>query len=176
MLNHIQCMAQYNCFMNDKLLEAASKLPDDVLLANKGAYFGSILGTLNHVLVGDLLWLHRFKHHSAAYTALDALTSFPVPTSLDQQLYNNLADFKVVRQQLDTLILSWANQITQDDLQRALQYRRVNGEVNKKSFSGLIMHFFNHQTHHRGQATTLFSQSGIDVGATDLMLLIPEES
>jgi uncharacterized damage-inducible protein DinB len=155
------------------LLEAASKLPDDVLLANKGAYFGSILGTLNHVLVGDLLWLHRFKNHSTAYTALNALASFPVPTTLDQQLYNNLADFKVVRQQLDTLILSWANQITQDDLQRALQYRRVNGEVNKKSFSGLIMHFFNHQTHHRGQATTLFSQSGIDVGATDLMLLIP---
>jgi uncharacterized damage-inducible protein DinB len=114
-----------------------------------------------------------FQNHSAAYTALDALASFPVPTTLDQQLYNNLADFKVVRQQLDTLILSWANQITQDDLQRALQYRRVNGEVNKKSFSGLIMHFFNHQTHHRGQATTLFSQSGIDVGATDLMLLIP---
>lgn len=176
MLDYIQRMAQYNSFMNNKLLETASQLPADALLANKGAYFGSILGTLNHVLVGDLLWLHRFKQHSAAYTALDALTSFPVPTALDQQLYNNLADFKAVRQQLDTLILSWANQIAQEDLQRALQYRRVNGEMNKKSFSGLIMHFFNHQTHHRGQTTTLFSQTGIDVEATDLLLLIPEES
>ncbi|MBK8289414.1 MAG: DinB family protein [Cellvibrionales bacterium] len=175
MLDHIQRMAQYNRFMNDKLLDAADQLPADALIANKGAYFGSILGTLNHVLVGDLLWLHRFKHHSAAYTALDALASFPVPTALDQQLYNNLIDFKVARQQLDALILSWVSQITAGDLQRSLQYRRVNGEINHRSFAGLLMHFFNHQTHHRGQATTLFSQAGIDVGATDLLLLIPEE-
>lgn len=175
MLDHIQRMARYNRFMNDKLLDAASQLPADALSANKGAYFGSILGTLNHVLVGDLLWLHRFKHHSATYTALDTLASFPVPTALDQQLYNNLKDFKVARQQLDTLILSWANQITADDLQRTLQYRRVNGEMNNRLFAGLLMHFFNHQTHHRGQATTLFSQTGVDVGPTDLLLLIPEE-
>lgn len=175
MLEYIQKMAEYNRFMNDKLLQAASQLPADILLANKGAYFGSILGTLNHVLVGDLLWLHRFKHHSTAYTALDALTSFPVPTALDQVLYNNLADFKAARQKLDTSIQAWINQIIPEDLQRALQYKRVNGEVNKKYFSGLIMHFFNHQTHHRGQATTLFSQAGIDVGPTDLLLLIPEE-
>src|SRR6187402_753745 len=127
MLDYIQRMAEYNRFMNDKLLEAASRLSADALLANKGAYFGSILGTLNHVLVGDLLWLHRFKHHSATYTTLDALVSFPVPTALDQQLYDNLADFKTARQPLDALILSWVNQITEEDLQHALQYRRVNG-------------------------------------------------
>ena len=171
MLDHIQRMAQYSHFMNNKLLDAASQLHTDALSANKGAYFGSILGTLNHVLVGDLLWLHRFKHHSTAYTTLNTLASFPVPTALDQQLYNNLIDFKVVRQQLDTLILSWVNQITADDLQRALQYRRVNGEMNNRSFAGLLMHFFNHQTHHRGQATTLFMQAGIDPGDTDIVAM-----
>lgn len=175
MLDHIQRMASYNRFMNDKLLDAASQLPAETLLANKGAFFGSILGTLNHVLVGDLLWLHRFKQHSAGYAVLEGLAAFPAPTALDQQLYNNLTDFTAARQQLDSLILSWATQITQGDLQRPLEYRRVNGEVNKRSFSGLLMHFFNHQTHHRGQATTLFSQAGIDVGPTDLLLLIPEE-
>jgi uncharacterized damage-inducible protein DinB len=175
MLEYIQRMASYNSFMNNRLLEAASELPTDTLLANKGAFFGSILGTLNHVLVGDLLWLHRFKHHSAEYTALEGLASFPVPTALNQQLHNNLADLKTARQQLDSLILSWVKQITEEDLQRPLVYRRVNGEENKRSFSGLLMHFFNHQTHHRGQTTTLFSQAGVDVGPTDLLLLIPEE-
>jgi uncharacterized damage-inducible protein DinB len=175
MLDHIQMMALYNRFMNDKLLDAANRLPAEALLANKGAFFGSILGTLNHILVGDLLWLNRFKYHSPGYTVLDALATFPVPASLDQVLYDNLAEFRAARQQLDSLILSWVNQITQDDLQRPLQYRRVNGEVNKRSFRGLLMHFFNHQTHHRGQVTTLFSQAGIDVGPTDLFLLIPEE-
>jgi uncharacterized damage-inducible protein DinB len=175
MLDHIQRMATYNRFMNDKLIAAADQLSPAQLLENKGAFFGSILGTLNHVLVGDLLWLHRFKHHSAEYTTLDGLAAFPVPTALDQQLYTNLADFKTVRHQLDTLILAWVNQITPEDLQRTLHYRRVNGEQNKRSFAGLLMHFFNHQTHHRGQTTTLFSQAGVDVGATDLLLLIPEE-
>lgn len=176
MLTHIQRMASYNRHMNDKLLEAASQLPAQALLENRGAFFGSILGTLNHVLVGDLLWLHRFKQHAVTYTALEELSAFPVPVSLNQVLHDNLVDFKTVRQQLDSVILLWTNQITQDDLQRALQYRRVNGDINKRSFCGLLMHFFNHQTHHRGQATTLLSQAGIHVEPTDLLVLIPEES
>lgn len=174
MLQHIHRMASYNQFMNNSLLAAAAKLPAAALQENRGAFFGSILGTLNHVLVGDLLWLNRFKLHAANYTALEALVSFPVPHALDQLLYENLSDFSAERQKLDNVILDWVKQISQDDLSRALRYRRVNGEENSRAFDGLLMHFFNHQTHHRGQATTLFSQAGVDVGATDLLVLLPE--
>jgi uncharacterized damage-inducible protein DinB len=163
MLQHIHRMASYNQFMNNNLLAAAAKLPAAALRENQGAFFGSILGTLNHVLVGDLLWLNRFKLHSANYTTLDALASFPVPNALDQLLYDNLSDFSLERQKLDSLILEWVPQIILDDLSRALRYKRVNGEENSRAFDGLLMHFFNHQTHHRGQATTLFSQAGVDV-------------
>lgn len=98
MLQHIHRMASYNQFMNNNLLAAAAKLPAAALRENQGAFFGSILGTLNHVLVGDLLWLNRFKLHSANYTTLDALASFPVPNALDQLLYDNLSDFSLERQ------------------------------------------------------------------------------
>lgn len=174
MLQHIQRMASYSQFMNFNLLAAARKLPAGTLMENRGAFFGSILCTLNHVMVADILWLNRFKLHVANYTALEALASFPVPHALDQLLYDNLSDLSVARMKLDNLILEWVPQISQDDLSLGLRYKRVNGEENSRAFDGLLMHFFNHQTHHRGQVTTLFSQAGVDVGATDLLVLLPE--
>lgn len=176
MLDQIKLMANYNRHMNRKILDVAAELPAGVIALNKGAFFGSILGTLNHILVGDLLWLHRFQKHAAHFTVLDALAGFPVPVSLDQMLYYKLDAFSSKRQQLDDVIIEWTSQITQHDLDKALQYRRVNGDINHRSFAGLLMHFFNHQTHHRGQVTTLLSQEGLDVGVTDLLAMIPEEA
>ena len=70
--SHIRLMADYNAWMNAKLCDAARRLPDEALAADRRAYFGSIPGTLNHLVVGDTLWLKRFATHPAAYPALDA--------------------------------------------------------------------------------------------------------
>lgn len=64
-------MAEYNAWMNARLYEAVMRLPDEEIKANKNAYFGSILGTLNHLVVGDTLWLKRFATHPANYSALE---------------------------------------------------------------------------------------------------------
>lgn len=169
-------MAQYNEWMNAKLYEAASSLSDEELVADRKAFFGSILGTLNHLVVGDTLWLKRFATHPANYPVLEAVRNLPTPTSLDQLLFTDMPGLAVRRKLLDRVITEWAQSIAEQDLDHVLSYTNTKGVAASKDFFSLVMHFFNHQTHHRGQATTLLSQAGVDVGVTDLLVLIPNEA
>jgi uncharacterized damage-inducible protein DinB len=173
--NHIRQMAKYNEWMNTKLFEAAMHLTEAELTADKGAFFGSILGTLNHVAVGDTIWLKRFVNHPANCTVREVVQNLPAATSLDQQLYPDIQNLAIYRRKLDQIINEWADTIRDDDLDHVLQYRTTKGVAMQKNFFSVIMHFFNHQTHHRGQVSTLLFQAGIDVGVTDLMALIPNE-
>lgn len=174
--DHICLMAKYNEWMNTKLYEAAMSLPGEELVANRKAFFGSILGTLNHLAVGDTIWLKRFATHPANYSALELVRNLPMPTSLDQLLYSDVQSLSNHRRSLDQVITEWARSITDRDLNHVLHYANTQGVVADKNFFSLVIHFFNHQTHHRGQATALLSQAGVDVGVTDLLALIPNET
>jgi uncharacterized damage-inducible protein DinB len=78
------------------------------------------------------------------------------------------------RKTLDALIRQWSIELTEDDLKYILSYKNMKGVAARKSLAGLLVQFFNHQTHHRGQATTLLSQAGADVGVTDFVALLPD--
>ncbi len=169
-------MAEYNEWINTKLYEVAMGLPGEELIADKKAFFSSILGTLNHLVVVDTLWLKRFATHPAQYPALERVRNLPNPTSLDQLLYTDIQSLAKHRRSLDQVITEWAYSITDHDLNHVLQYVNIKGVAANKNFFSLLMHFFNHQTHHRGQATTLLSQANVDVGVTDLLALIPNEA
>lgn len=175
MCDHIVRLAAYNEAMNVKLYHAAAQLAPEALCADRGAFFGSLFATMNHLLVGDSIWLKRFSTHPACHRALDAIRERPAPTTLTEPLAPDLARLWALRQELDRTIHAWADQLTEADLNHVLRYGNTKGVVSRKRFSSLVMHFFNHQTHHRGQATTLLSQSGIDIGMTDLLMLIPNE-
>jgi uncharacterized damage-inducible protein DinB len=172
---HICLMAEYNKRMNTNLYAAAEKLPLDALRAHRGAFFGSILGTLNHLIVTDTLWLTRFAGHPANHRALEPIHSLSVPTSLDQVIYTELEGLAQRRSLLDQIIIDWSRSLLELDLEHVLVYTNIEGVRAQKNFFSLAMHFFNHQTHHRGQTTTLLMQAGIDVGITDLLVVIPEE-
>jgi uncharacterized damage-inducible protein DinB len=156
---HIVLMASYNRRMNIKLYEAAEKLPPQELAADRKAFFGSLIGTLNHIVVADTIWLKRFA----------------TPSSLDVPLFTDIGALFNRRKMLDETISQWAAALTEEDLSHVLHYASMKGVPAQKRFSSIIMHFFNHQTHHRGQATTLLSQAGVDVGVTDLIALIADE-
>jgi uncharacterized damage-inducible protein DinB len=173
--DHICLMAKYNEWMNANLYEAAMNLPSEELIADRKAFFDSILGTLNHLVVGDTIWLKRFATHPANYSALEPVRNLPSPTSLDQLLYTDIQSLSEHRKVLDQIITEWAHSITDHDLDHVLHYANTKGMIADKNFFSLVMHFFNHQTHHRGQATTLLSQVGIDIGVTDLLAIIPNE-
>ncbi len=172
---HVRLMAEYNQWMNAKLYEAAQRLSHEELVADRQAFFGSLFGTLNHLCVGDTMWFKRFATHPALHPALDLVRQLPQPSGLDQLLYSDLPSLTRYRQSLDQAILAWAQVLTEDDLDHVLRYTNTKGVVAQKPFFSLVMHVFNHQTHHRGQATTLLSQAGVDVGVTDLLALIANE-
>ncbi|MFC5742330.1 DinB family protein [Dyella tabacisoli] len=172
--DQIRLMAKYNAWMNSKLYDAAMTLPDEALSADKKAFFGSILGTLNHLVVADRIWLRRFAAHTENYAALQPIRELPALTSLEPLPFADIRSLAEHRQLLDQAITAWAQSVHDGELDAVLAYSNTKGIASKRNFFGLILHFFNHQTHHRGQVTTLLSQAGVDVGATDLLVLIPE--
>ena len=179
---HFELMANYNAVMNQKICGAIASLSEDIFWQDNKAFFGSILGTLNHLMVGDLIWLDRFNHlncvdnnkYANGFKALEALANFPLPTALTQTLYRTKEDFTRNRQALDQIIIQFIDDTAESDYSKVLTYTNTKDNVFTKSFSMLLQHLFNHQTHHRGQVTTLLSQMGINIGETDLLMLISD--
>ncbi len=174
--DHVVLMASYNAWMNAKVYETAAKLSPGELALDRKAFFKSILGTLNHIMVGDTLWLKRFAMHPSKHVALDRVRAMAAPTALNQILFHDFPTLAAHRKLLDSVISAWAAALTECDLRHPLLYANTQGQQFQRRFSSLVTHFFNHQTHHRGQATTLLTQAGLDVGVTDLLALIPVEA
>lgn len=171
--SNFSLMAEYNKWINESIYSAALGLDSEELIKDRGAFFGSILGTLNHILVADIIWLKRFASHPEGFSTLDSIKSKPKPEKLDALLFLELAPLKQERENLDNTILDFVNQLSDSVLASSLSYENMKGVLYSKCFAHLLQHFFNHQTHHRGQVSTLLSQLGVDIGITDLLVKIP---
>lgn len=169
-------LASYNQRMNKQVYQAASQLSAADLAKDRGAFFGSILGTLNHILVGDIIWLKRFAGHPSCLGSLREVSDLQSPASLGQILFEDLGFLSERRFWLDRQIINWVAGLSDEDLDLVLRYHNSKGISANKRFSSLVLHFFNHQTHHRGQVSTLLSQSGVEIGVTDLLAQIPDEA
>lgn len=174
-LEQLRLLAHYNQWMNKKVVDTAGKLTLSQLAADKGAFFGSLLGTLNHLVVADTIWLKRFATHPADFGALASFKGIEAPKTLADILYRDLESLTTRRQEIDNMIIQWCEEMRDEHLDHRLNYHNMKGEPFRRRFGSLVFHLFNHQTHHRGQATTLLSQAGLDVGVTDLLTLIPNE-
>lgn len=174
--SQFELLAAYNQWMNSKIYEAAGNLSATDLAKDRGAFFGSILGTLNHILVGDTIWLKRFATHPSCFNSLRAVADLQSPTSLDQIIFDDLRSLTERRMWLDLQIIDWIAGLSESDLNFVLSYHNTKGISANKRYSSLVLHFFNHQTHHRGQVSTLLTQAGVDLGVTDLLAQIPEET
>ena len=173
--NHFILMSVYNQRMNRQFYKVVKELNDSDINEDRGAFFKSIIGTLNHILVGDLIWLTRFSKHSERYTSLATLSDLPQPKGLDDVLFSNLTLLLESRKKVDFLICQWLkNETKENDFNTLLEYSNTKGVVSKRDFGELLSHLFNHQTHHRGQLSTLLNQLKLDVGVTDFLIEIPE--
>lgn len=170
---HLHLLAEYNQWMNQKLYACAAQLSEEQLKADKGAFFGSLFGTLNHIAVADTIWLRRMARHAACAPLLTAIMDISTPPSLDSLLYSDLKSLHEYRQWLDQLIIHFVDNLPAQALSEGLSYANMQGVQSTRNLYALLTHLFNHQTHHRGQATALLFQMGIDPGSTDLLNLIP---
>ena len=172
-LDHFRLMAPYNAWMNAKVYDAAERLTASELSRDRGAFFGSILGTLNHLVATDLIWFGRLAGHPPFSGRLD-LADLPRPTSVRFVVSDDLSHLRPIRERIDRMIVGFVDGLTDADLAGAFAYSRTDGTPQRKLLSSVLSHIFNHQTHHRGQVTTLLTQAGVDVGVTDLLALLPD--
>lgn len=169
-----ELMARYNQWMNARLYAAAARLDGAQWHADRGAFFGSIAATLEHILAADTHWLKRFAAAFPELASLDYVRAVPLPELVRAITFPDLAQLRSGREAMDAAIIDFTREATDELYARPLRYANSAGESHTR-LSGLVLrHVFNHQTHHRGQATTLLSQFGIDVGSTDLSTLIAE--
>ena len=163
--------ARYNRWMNDKLYGLAATLSDEARKLDRGAFFKSIHGTFNHLLIADRVWLARFK----GMTVPDGFMGPGGIRSLDQELYVDFEDLRRERALTDDELTAWVSGLTHERLAAPLVYMR-RGQRHESPLWGAVAHIFNHQTHHRGQITTLLMQQGCDPGVTDLVAMLREEA
>ena len=176
-LESLRLLADYNRWMNGRLFDAAERLPERGRTEPRGAFFGSVSGTLGHLVTGDSLWLRRFMPLRCAGVLRGADAWLPRPAvSSEPRPPEPWAQLRALRQRIDALIVDWLASLAPDDLETVVDYRNSRGEPNRLRLGLLLAHFFNHQTHHRGQATTLLSQAGVDPGVTDLLAILPREA
>ena len=173
-VNQLILLAEYNQLMNTRQYAASANLTDVQLGEDKGVFFQSILGTLNHIMVGDIIWLKRFSEHPSSYEPLSYIREIQKPKKLNSILYTDFSELKKEREKIDSVILHWIQKLNSTDLNTCITYTDMTGNSFSKPFDSLIHHLFLHQVHHRGQVTTLLSQCGVDFGETDIIEIINE--
>jgi uncharacterized damage-inducible protein DinB len=145
-IERYRMFAAYNAWANERLYGAAAKLSDADYRADRGAFFKSVHGTLNHLLVGDRLWMRRFTGEGDAPSRLDAI------------LYDDPAALMEARRAEDRRIIRFIDGLDEMKLDSELTYRTItNPATITQPLAPALDHFFNHQTHHRGQAHCLIT-------------------
>jgi uncharacterized damage-inducible protein DinB len=146
MMSRYAMFAGYNAWCNGRLYAAAAAVSDADYRANRGAFFNSLHGTLNHLLVGDRIWMQRFTGKGE------------VPATLDAILHDDFAALRTARRAEDEGIGRYIESLSDADLEGTIRYRTfVNPATIEQQLAPALDHFFNHQTHHRGQAHALLS-------------------
>jgi uncharacterized damage-inducible protein DinB len=144
---HFDQLAAYNRWANRRIYTEAATLSDEARKHQAGLFFGSVHGTLNHMLVADYIWMRRFTGDG------------PQPARLNQILHDDFAELRAAREQEDERIVSFVTGLTRYD--QTLSYQNSTGKTYQQALASALTHFFNHQTHHRGQIHAGLTIAGI---------------
>ncbi|HEY2185516.1 MAG TPA: DinB family protein [Xanthobacteraceae bacterium] len=159
----VRIMAAYNAEMNRRIYAAAGRLPDSARWLARGAFWGSIHGTLCHLLWGDQMWMSRFD-------------AWPKPNVGIKESATLIADFQELsraRCDADARISSWAERVSEAWLaEEQVWFSMAANREQRQRRSLLVTHLFNHQTHHRGQVHAMITACGEQTGDTDLFLVV----
>ncbi|KZY46399.1 damage-inducible protein DinB [Roseovarius sp. HI0049] len=165
--DYCRLMARYNAWQNRQIEKALEGVPLEDLKADHGAYFGSILGTLNHLVWGDRMWMSRFDPACARPEG-------GIKKSTD--LFPTLGAWSAERFRVDGMIARWAAEVHAVDLTGSFRfYSGAMGAEVTRQIAPCVVHMFNHQTHHRGQVHAMMTKTGLTAPVTDLFIMPDEE-
>lgn len=161
--SHFVTIAKYNTWANARLYKMARELPNEAYRKNVGAYFGSLQGTLNHILNADRIWMRRMTGTGEHPDKLNAIA------------FADLPSLQAAREAEDDRILQFVEGLTDADLDQEWSYHTLDGKPQRQPLSEILAHFFNHQTHHRGQAHTILTLLGVaEPASLDLLMMFRE--
>ena len=173
-IENYRALARYNTWFNARLYEACAQLGDEKRRRELGAFFGSVHRTLNHLILCDHAWLLRCAPRLDGAVPKDESGNPLRPVGLDAVLYDDFDLLRRRRGELDRTLDEWIAGLAPADLDAAIRYRNTAGAEFRHPMWWALTHLFNHQTHHRGQVTTLLFQLGCDPGVTDLIAMLRE--
>ena len=156
-VGYFRQLADYNAWANGRIYTAAAELSDGERKAKRPSFFGSIHATLNHILVGDRIWLSRLTGRPHGIAALD------------QELYADFDELRAARVTEDERLSAIVDSYDEADLARHLSYRNMAGEDKCLPMVQVLGHLFNHQTHHRGQIHGLLSATNVAPPSLDMV-------
>ena len=172
-LENYRFLARYNRWINQRLYAACEALTDAQRKADQGAFFKSIHHTLTHLVMTDKMWLARFANQGVEFVVLaPELLAVPDGSDYTSDLHPDWVDLKHTRDALDAAIEQWLDDMQPEFLTSSMRYANTKGVQRVHPAWQALTHLFNHQTHHRGQVTTLLMQAGVDVGVTDMVALV----
>jgi uncharacterized damage-inducible protein DinB len=171
-LKQFRLMSQYNSLMNERIYQVVATLSMEERERDMGIFFRSIHGTLNHILLADRIWMSRFATCTThKFSTLDNAKLIFEFESLKQILYSDFEELRHERMETDKSILQWIQELTPEILSTSLHYTNSSGVERSHELWFALTHFFNHQTHHRGQVTALLNQLNKDYGVTDFPIM-----
>lgn len=168
-LAHLRELARYNRWFNGSVYDTAALLSDAERKRDLGAFFRSVHGTLNHLLLTDRIWLARIDRVCGPFRALAAAAPPPELRGFDQELFSEFRELRREREATDSDVCELLSELDADTIARPMRYSNSRGVEREHPLWFTFAHLFNHQTHHRGQLTTLLFQLGRDPGVTDLV-------
>jgi uncharacterized damage-inducible protein DinB len=160
--SYVQTLARYNQWANERLYTACAGLTGADYHAPRQAFFGSIHGTLNHLLVADRIWMGRLQGPESGLK------------QLNQILYEQFAELRAAREAEDRRFIHFVDGLGQEALDGVLSYRMTSGEARQTPMAWILAHIFNHQTHHRGQVHGLLSQTAVAPPPLDLFIYLQQ--
>jgi uncharacterized damage-inducible protein DinB len=162
---HFEMMANYNEWANARLFRSAETLDEVLYRKEVGAYFKSLHGTLNHLLVSDRIWMRRLTGTGDH------------PEKLNAVLFEDLRSLRVARIEEDSRIIAFVRSLDEAALEEAWDYRTLNGAPQRQRRREILAHLFNHETHHRGQAHAILTVLGIqEPEPLDLLIMQRERA
>jgi uncharacterized damage-inducible protein DinB len=156
LLTHFRMLARYNRIANERLYESCAQLDEQQYRAPRDGPFGSIHGLLNHLLLGDTIWMSRFEGGGGSTPPLNTV------------LHESFATLRAAREQMDARIEQFFESAHDGVLNRCYAYLNNQGKSYVETAPVAMAHFFNHQTHHRGQVCVMLNAAGMRPPSMDL--------